>query len=263
MKKSTLSILFISWLSISALGQAAYVEFKLVAPGDGISGTTKIYCLDSSTRTEINMSSPQIPAGISQATLILKDNHQRAYVLDEKNKTYTGIDLSNTSAMEKDPSQYEVSVIGKEKVNGYACTHVKIKRKDSTLGGQELWVSAEIPNYKQFMNVKSKYTTEGIFKALRAKGVLGFIVRIIVGEKDKTMQIDLVKAELRNIDASLFSLAGYQEQMPPVAPEGAPNVQEIAKKVQNMSPEERQRFIEELKKKQQQKNSETTPTSPH
>ena len=201
--------------------------------------------------------------GINQVTLILKDNPKKAYILDEKTKVYTRIDLNNTSAVEEDPSQYEVTLIGKEKVNGYACTHVKIKKKGSTAAEEDLWVSTEIPDYKQFMNVKSKYTTAGIFKALAAKGALGFMVRIIVGDHGKTMQIDLIKAELRNNDASLFSLAGYQEQVAPVAPENAPNIQEIAKKVQNMSPEERQQFIQDLKKRQQQATPGATPASPH
>ena len=262
MKNIALSILFTSWLSIGALAQGAYVEFKLTAPSDGISGITKIYYRDSCTRSEIHMSSPRMPDGINQVTLILKDNPKKAYILDEKSKTYTRIDLSNTAAVEEDPGQYEVTLIGKEKVNGYTCTHVKIKKKNFAVGGQDFWVSAEIPDYRQFMSVKSKYTTEGIFKALAAKGALGFIVRIVVGEKGKTMQVDMVKAELRNNDSSLFSLEGYKEQLPMVAPEGAPNVQEIAKEIQKMSPEERQKFIEGLKKKQQQTNPVNTPASP-
>ena len=260
MKKTILAFILIALAGAGAFAQGAYIEFKLTNTSGGMSGTSKAYSRDGNTRSEITMTSQQMPAGFNRVTLILRDSVKKAFVLNETAKTYSVIDLSTVSQMANDPGEFDITVIGKEKVNGYNCTHIKLKIKSS--GSEEdVWLTAELPNFKQYMSVRSKFTSDGFFKALTAKGVAGFPVRMMVTEHGGSMQVDMVKAEMRNNPASLFSLSGYKNESAGISSGGGnatgstgtpTDPQEMAKKIQNMTPEQRQEFLDQLRKQQQQ-----------
>ena len=259
MKKALLSIFLISIGVAELSAQGAYVEFKMTGVQGGISGTTKAYSRDGNTRSEINMISPQMPGGINRVTLILKDSVKKAFVLNEAAKTYSVIDLRAVSQMANDPAEFDITVIGKEKVNGYNCTHIKLKLK-STAAAEDVWLTSELSNFKQYMSVRSKFTSDGFFKALTAKGVAGFPVRMMVTEHGGSMQVDMIKEEMRNNPASLFSLSGYTNESATSGTNGSSTMpadaQDMARKFQNMTPEEKQQFIDQLRKQQQ---SQQTP----
>ena len=248
MKKITLSFLMIAAMAAQVLAQGVYIEFKITSISAGVTGTIKNYSQDGNTRSEFTMASEQMPSGFSRVTLALKDKPKTAYVLNEKLKSYSEMDLSSSISHDDDPNEYEVTVLGKEKVNGYNCTHIKLKLK-TAMAEQEMWLSTEVVNYKAYQNVKGKYTSQGLFKALAAKGVEGFLVRAKAREQGGSMVIDLVKAELKKCDASLFSLAGYTKEAAAPAGSAPADLQEMAKKLQSMTPEERQKFMEKLKEK--------------
>lgn len=234
-------------LNLSALvlvnccfANGAYLEFKITGKQDGITGSMKSYTQDGNTRTEMQMNMPQMPGGgINNISLILKDNPDKIYVLNEAAKTYTEHDKSAKSGAE---GGYEVTVLGKENVNGYNSTHVKVKQGSS--GHEvEMWVSTDLPNYAKYKAMGTKYTDDYLFRSLAVKGVDGFPVRILANEHGHTMQLDLVKAEEKNNPASLFSLDGYSKSSSPSASGSMPNMHDI----QNMTPEQRQQMIEQLK----------------
>jgi hypothetical protein len=248
MKKAALSIVILICMAMQASAQGMYIEFKMTGSQSGISGTSKAYSSDGNTRSEINITAPQMPGGgISKVSLILKSDPKKVYMLDDKAKTYTETEITASSMPAEDPGEYEVTLVGKEKVNGYNCTHVKLKRKTQTTD-EDVWVSTEVLNYKMYTSVKSKYTSAGLFKAMADKGAIGFLVRITTQERGTTMQVDLVKSEMRSNPASLFSLDGYTKQE--TASTGAnpsSSQQDMVKKIQSMTPEERQKFIDQLR----------------
>ena len=254
MGKVFLSIFLLSIATAELSAQGAYVEFKMTGEQGGMSGTSKAYSRDGNTRSEINMSSPQMPGGFNRVTLMLKDSVKKAFVLNETAKTYSVIDMSAVSQMANDPAEFDITVIGKEKVNGYNCTHIKLTLRSSG-ANEDVWLTAELPNYKQYMSVRSKFTSDGFFKALTAKGVAGFPVRMKVTEHGGSMQVDMVKAEMRNNPASLFSLSGYKNESASAGTNGSSampaDAQEVAKKFRSMTPEERQKFLDDLRKQQQ------------
>jgi hypothetical protein len=253
MKKIFAFIIVCSCPGFHISAQGAYIEFKMSAVQTGTSGTSKIYFRDGDTRAEVDMVSPQMPGGLHWASIILRDNPNKAYLLNTAAKTYTEMDLSRASKKEEDPNEFEITVVGKEKADGYDCTHVKIKRKSNNIN-EEAWITTGVPDYKEFMNVKSKYTSAGFYKAMLEKGVSGFPVKMLVNEQGKAMEVDLVKSELRKNDPALFSLSGYTKVAP--GPRGATGGTgayntEMLQKIQDMTPEERQKFLDELRKKQQ------------
>jgi hypothetical protein len=246
--KKAISLVIIIALSVSAFAQGNYMEYK-ISSAQGMGGTMKIFFQDGNSRSEMDMQLAQMPGGgVSNSSLYLKSNPGKVYMLNEKNKTYTEMEINkaenNTSATE----EYEVTVIGKEKVNNYNATHVKIKRKGATTE-MEMWTSTDVANYEKYQSTRSKYTSAGLYKALKEKGADGAIVRMVMGEHGHNMQMDLVKAESKAIEAAKFSLTGYTKSE--ASTSGAnPNNQEMMEKLKNMSPEERKKFVEELRKKQ-------------
>jgi hypothetical protein len=246
MKKAA-TLLLATLFVCSAFAQGYYFEMKMSTTKLGPMGTMKVYAQDGNSRSEINMTSP-MPIDI--VSLSLKSSPAVVYMLSEKNKTYSEMDVSKSEQWKDSPEdQYEITVLGKEKVNGYNSTHVKVKHKDSKLE-EELWLSTEVADYSAFMKAKTKFTgRENLYKALEAKGAAGFPVRILASEHGNDIQVDFVKAEKRDNPASLFRLDGYSKTSSAM---GGASMQEMMQKIQNMTPEEKKAFMEQMKQQNQQ-----------
>ena len=253
--KKILTTLFNLLIICKIFAQGYYVEMKMTATGskEGMNGTMKSYSQDGNSRSEINMNIANAPAGIGNiAMLTLKDKPETVYMLNEKEKTYSEFSSANDNEDMKDypKSEYEIIVVGKEKVNSYNCTHIRVKRKGSS-HETEMWTTTELTGYAEFSKMKTKYTGKAnMLKALEEKGAAGFPVRIKSDERGHSMQIDLVKAEKRNNPASLFSLAGYTKTENPIMP-GGPDMQELMKKMQNMSAAEREAWMKRMQEQYQ------------
>ena len=251
MKKCTLIVAVLIISAISVFGkEGIYLEFKISSTSSGMSmtGTNKNYYADGDSKTITTVESSAMPGGpMVISTLILKNQPGKAFSLSEKDKTYSETDISK-AVENKEDDEYEITVNGKENVNGYSATHVTVLNK-KTQHSSEMWLSKDVKGYADFTSVKSKYLGgDKFFAALKAKDAVGFVVRMVVATgRGGTMQMDLVKAEKRDIDGSVFSLDGYTKGSGPAMPGGMerPNVQQI----QNMTPEERQKYIDEMKAK--------------
>jgi len=248
MKKFFL-VLSVAFSVSLSFAQGSYLEFKLTGINSGITGSMKMYSQDGNSRTEMHMDVPRVPGGAMDiTTLYLKGQTGKIYMLDDKAKSYTEIALPGSAG--SDNKEYEVTVLGKETINGYSSTHVKVKAKGSE-NEQEMWTSTGVTNYEKFKEVRSKFTNGGLFKALAAKGADGFPVRIKVVEHGQDLQLDLVKAEAKSNAAILFSLDGYTKSggntTGTQGSTGAPNTQEMLQKIQNMTPAERDAYIQQLK----------------
>lgn len=237
-------------LSFQSFSTGAYIEFSIKGEENVAVGTMKGYYQDGNARTEMRMSMPQMPGGeMAFISIVQKANPTKAYILDEKKKTYTESDFGKNSTSRSDSAKYEVTVLGAEKVNGYASTHVKVKINNSK-SEQEFWLSTDIKDFEAYQGMDNKYTSTGLYKALKAKGVNGYPVRIKTSEQGHGMQMDLVKIEQKTNSAALFSLDGYTKSESSGMP---PNMQEMKEKLQNMTPEERQKFMQEMQQQYQQK----------
>jgi hypothetical protein len=248
MKK--LTILFAAVLfCFTSFAQGFYFEMKMSSNKQAM-GTMKVFAQDGNSRSEINVTTPMGP--MDMVTLSLMSNPTTIYMLDDKKKTYSEIDASKSDQWKDESADdYEITILGKEKANGYNSTHVKVKRKDSK-SEQELWLSTELADYSTFLKAKTKFTgRENMHKALEAKGVMGFPVKIIASDHGNEIQIDFVKAEKRSNPSSLFSLDGYSKS----AGGGmSSSVQDMIQKMKDMTPEERQKAIDQMKQQYQQQH---------
>ena len=240
--KQLFALLLVSLFATSAFAKdGIYLEFRITSPS--ITGTSKTYTAGGSTRSEIIMNNPRTTTPIKVATLILASAPGKSYSLNEASKTYTEMDAAR--AQQDNDDDIEVTVLGKEKVNNYNCTHVSIKYKKSQRA-TEMWLSKDIPGFMDYTTVKNNYLGGSkFFDALKAKGADGFVARILTnGERGEKMQMDLVKAEKQNVPDALLSLDGYTKGAGSyMTPGGGVNPNAI----QNMTPEERKAYIEKMR----------------
>lgn len=246
MKKGILTALA-AFTALALSAQGYYMEMKLTSDGQQFSGTMQLYFQDNNSRGDIVMNIPALGGTMNISTISLGAVPGVAYMLDDKKKTYTEIKSDSDESWKDYPqSDYEVTVLGKESVNGYNTTHVRIARKGSK-SIEEMWTTTEIIDYADYAKIKSKYTgKDNLYKALEAKGAAGFPVRIKTVEQGMNVQIDLVKAEKRTNPATLFSLSGYKKAEAVTAMPAGLNVQELMKNMQNMTPEQLEQMQKQL-----------------
>lgn len=252
--KKTFSLIVFALANTFLFAQGYYMEYKLSSgdQGSGFSGSMKTYAQDGNSRMEMDMNMPNMGA-VKMTSLVLKSSPEKVYLVDEKSKSYSELSGNGQEDWKDHPeSEYEITLVGKEKVNGYNTTHVKVKRKGEKTD-MEMWTTTEIDGYAEYSKIKTRYTgKDNLLKALEEKGAKGFPVRIKTNEDNHPMQIDLVKAEKRTNPASLFSLAGYTKSAGYLPNSTNNNVQEMMKKIQNMTPEEREKWIKQMQDQYQQ-----------
>ncbi len=246
MKKKLLFAAALIIIAANAIAkEGVYIEFKL--SGGKFSGTSKTYSSDGNTRSEMSMISPSLPAPINTVTLVLSNALHMIYTINEKDKTYSEMSSDGKSVQKEGEGDYEVTVVGKEMVNNYNSIHVKVRYKSSK-HETEMWLSKDVVGWANYTSVRNQYLTGSkLFEAMKAKGAEGFVVRMLVNGAGENIQMDLVKAEKKSLDESLFSLGGYTKTArTPVF--GSMDMEALKK----MTPEERQQYIKEMQAKYKQ-----------
>lgn len=213
----------------------------------------KAWFQDGNTRSRIQMNLPSgmdkfpgMPGLGNMVMLQLKDQPGKTFMMDESNKTY----FETSERMEKDAPEedFDITVIGQEKVNGYHATHLKAVSK-TTKSVMDWWVSKEVTGYQEMKNFRTRqFNTTSLYRLMEEKSVEGFPVKMIMSRgKERSMEINLVKAEKMDIPDSQFSLNGYaKKESSPFMPGGMDS-----EKLKNMSPEDRIKFFQELQKSMQ------------
>ena len=240
MKKKLLLVAILAFTGIQLFAKdGVYLEFKITSPR--MNGTSKTYEAGGSTRTEMLLANAAGGGPMGTTTLILADNPHNSYSLDEKNKTYT---VTETGKNGEHPDDYDVEVVGKEKINNYKCTHVVITFKKFQRKS-EMWLSKDVPGYASFIGASMSQMGggSGFYDKLKAKGADGFVVRMLTKDSKggEGMQMDLVKAEKKNIDPSLFSLSGYTKSSMPVTMTN--------EQMRAMTPAQRQEYLNKMREK--------------
>ncbi len=248
MKKLFISSIAL-FISVASFGQGALIEFKMTST-KGMTGTIITKHSEYGSKVDMNMSAPQMPGGgIQMVSLSKKDNPDVTYVLNEANKTYTERKKTESKA-HTDNNTYTVKKVGEEKVNGYKCIHAIVTSGKETY---DVWNTKDFPEYAKYaeaMNSNERMGSSKREQALKDAGCEGFPVKTVHKGNDREgeMTMELVKMEKKNYSKSDFEIpAGYtkSEAGSSVSPTGMKSQEEIMK----MTPEERAKYIEEMKKK--------------
>jgi hypothetical protein len=252
MKKLALSIIaFTTAIALNAQS-GAHIQFKMSST-KGMTGTMDINHSEYGSLTEMKMAMPQMPGGeMIIKSLSKKSVPDVSYTIDDKNKTYKEQKKSTTAPANKEEKDVTVKKLGNETINGYKCAHALITEGTNA---SEVWNTKDFPDYDKYneaMSDNKRFGTSKNQKALKDAGCEGFPVKMIKKGVDGTdeMSMELVKFEKKSFSASDFEIpAGYTKTEAPANPYGAPAGMKTQDEIMKMSPEERAKYIEELKKK--------------
>lgn len=248
MKKLNLLIALFLLLHAGMKAQSALIEFKFTS-SKGYTGTSQIKYSDYGSRVDFNMSVPQMPGGgIVVSTLIKKDTPDMVYTINDKNKTYS--ETKKSSAQQEDTKTYSVKKLGDETVSGYKCTRALVTEGNET---SEVWNTKDIAEYNKYAEAMNSNKKIGSYKrqqALKDAGCDGFTVKMIKkgDPRQGDLTMEMVKFEKKSFPKSDFEIpAGYTKSEGAAAPAGGPQIKS-QQELMNMTPEERAKYAEELKK---------------
>jgi hypothetical protein len=219
-----------------------------ISTSDGNTGSVKGYYLEGNFRSEMSMSLPQMPnGGFSRVSIYQKDKPGMVTLLDDKMKTYSERETHEKPTTPGDDST-TVKIIGQEKMAGYMCIHSVVTEHGHV---SEFWTTKDIPEYEKYvaMHKGSRYMGRGNTEAaLKKAGADGFLVKTFSKDgRGIETSVELKKFEKTNLDADKFKVPeGYAKTD---APAGGGNGNRIDySKLKDMTPEERQKFIDNMKK---------------
>lgn len=228
------NLLVLSFFANTAFAGDIYAEYKMTGMGNKPI-LTKMYSKNGDLRTEAN-----IDMGgqkMTTTSLMLKSKPNVTLVFNSLNKTYT--EVKNTSnATIKD---FDIKVIGNEKVGNYNCTHVKMSSNGQSW---DMWYTKDLPAISFPMSGQDAVATKKMIEQLKSKGITGMPVKIAFvksGTTTATMTMLLSKFEQKTLDASLFKIpAGYTKS----------SVSFDAEKMKTMTAEQKKEMIMKMMKEQ-------------
>ena len=174
---------------------------------------TRLFIAKEGVRTESTSHMKNMPSDVKMVIISPSDTPNLVYLINTAQKSWSVI---NTGAMKKDMAATEkadsynnskIENLGKEQVNGYNCTHVRITHGESVM---EMWVSKEILDYFTYarMQSASERNMPELARRMKAAGLDGFPVKI--WHKQANIITELTKVEKHGLDASLFKVpAGF------------------------------------------------------
>jgi hypothetical protein len=112
--------------------------------------------------------------------------------------------------------EYNVKVIGKEKMAGYNCTKITLS---TFANGAEstMWITNELPDYKNYLDVVIvDFKVERINEALKKFNVTGIPVKIAYNVQGN-LSYELVKASSCPVNPDLLNIDKYTNSKPATA----------------------------------------------
>ncbi|ACF12557.1 conserved hypothetical protein [Chloroherpeton thalassium ATCC 35110] len=212
------------------------IQMELVSP-QGNGQMTFIFG-SQAERMDMLITPPQFSAPMKTSMILKHENPDEAYILMDATKSYMVLDLKKAAAVTGGlnvDEEYDVKVIGKEKIRGYQCQHVKITGATTDM---DLWLSSEILDFDTFRRLQSqnpKMSNSALADALHKSGADGFPVKMLQQVNGQTVKMELVKAEKKAIPASAFSIPKDYQQMQPqmqMSQEQMEKMKEMMKKLQ-------------------------------
>jgi hypothetical protein len=249
MNKYFIYPLALAMLSFTASHSQNGVLFEYnISSSTGATGNVKGYFSNAGFRSEFTMNIPQMPTGgFTHTSLHLKEKPELIITLDDKAKTYSEKEIKDRP-QDSNTDSITVKIIGQEKMGHYTCTHSQVNDHGRA---SEFWTTRDIPEYEKYeaAHKGSRYMGRGNTEAaLKKAGADGFLVKTF--SKDGRMgetSLELTKFEKKDIPATLFIVpADYTKTT--AAPYGGSRQDIDPNKIKDMSPEDRQKFIDAMKK---------------
>ncbi|MGZ3864730.1 MAG: DUF4412 domain-containing protein [Bacteroidia bacterium] len=254
MKKLTLSIAtFAAAFSLSAQS-GSHVQFKMTS-ARGMNGTMDVNYSEHGHLSVMKSTAPQLPGGeMVIKSLSMKSTPGVTYMIDDKNKTYR--EVKGSAGHKGEEKDVTVKKLGEETVGGYKCTHALVTEENGAT--TDMWNTKDIPDYNKYaeaLNENKQMGSGKREKALKDAGCEGFPVKMSRKGKNEAdgFTMELVKFEKKSFPASDFEIpAGYTKSEAPAGggyPGAAGMGVKSQEEIMKMTPEERAKYIEDMKKK--------------
>lgn len=234
------------------------VEMKI--SGKDVSGSSRALVGKAGARMQMEMTAAQAAgtgAGSMKMTVLVRTAEPDvSYLLNDAQKSYARIDakeLEKTVPASERDRKWTVKRLGSDRVAGFACERALVTQEGSE-SENEVCISKEIVASAALMNAGRRGSSgEGLAKALKANGLEGMPIRMVLREKGDPaarMTWELVKAEKRAVPASTFEVpAGYRETSVMGTMMSPEQQKQIDDAMKNMTPEQR-KMLEQMMKKQ-------------
>ncbi|MBF0433143.1 MAG: DUF4412 domain-containing protein [Fibrobacteria bacterium] len=254
--------LLIGFSSVCAGFSEGLILFKLHNPQGA--GTIELKISKNATRTKMNIT--QMQMNVEMDMLVKHDNPNIVFQINDKNKSFSKMDLSKYQQQASDKKgleDFKIKKLGTENILGYKSEHVLLEKEGQKI---EMWVTKEIEVYEILKKIQSanKQATEQIeaFKALEKKGLAGFPMKTITYHNNQKMEMEVVKIEAKTFPASIFTVPeNYKETSGMAGMMGQlgsqQNMQAIQEMMQkNMTPEKMEEMKKMMEKMMQQQQKE-------
>lgn len=228
------NLLFLSFFANTSFAADIYAEYKMTGVGSKPI-ITKMYSKNGDLRTEANVDMGG--QKMTTTTLMLKSKPNITLVFNSLSKTYTETKNATGAAVKN----FDIKVIGTEKVGNYTCTHVKMSSNGQSW---DMWYAKDLPAFNFPLSGQDAAATQKMIAQLKSKGITGMPVRITFAQPGNTsaaITMLLSKFEQKSLNASLFTIpAGYKKN----------NVSFDAEKMKTMTPQQRKEMVMKMMKEQ-------------
>ena len=217
--------------SSSGSGDDMYYELTTTSTGKNLTmnGITKMYISSKGDmRVEMKFTNSMSPDKKADPIVIIghSDKPDESISIDDSAKTYTVNHISNDNLNSGEKTQSTATKIGEEKILGFNAVHAKVisGKKIGNFYAEtdtiDLWRSNDVPMQSSVKDLFDKFQSRtGNFMytpeteaQLKAMGCAGFMVKMIMKNKNVSMTMQLTKVEHKDIPASMFQIpAGYTE----------------------------------------------------
>jgi hypothetical protein len=254
-----LSLAVLLVLPLSAVAQwEGVLDMKIT--GQEVNGSSKAFIGKAGARMQIEMTNAQqkemLGGGMKMVVLSRTAEPDISYMINDAQKSYARIDvkeMQKSLPKSEQEKKWTVKRLGAGSVAGFACEKALVAQEGGT-SENEVCISKEILGpASMFSSGRRGAGGQGLEVALKANGLVGMPIRMVMREKAKaeaTMTWELVKAEKRSLPASTFEVpAGYKETSmmgTMMSPEQQKQMEDAMK---NMTPEQRKMMEEMMKKK--------------
>lgn len=234
------------------------LEMKIT--GRDTNGTSQALIGKAGARMQMEMTNSQLQKmgqGSMKMTMLVRTAEPGiSYMINDAQKSYSRIDVKEMEkslpARQKE-AKWTVKRLGPDHVAGYACDRAVMSQEGSE-SENEVCVSKDIVGPASLFNSGRRGASgENLANALKANGLTGMPIRMIVREKAKPealMTWELVKAEKRPVPASTFEIpAGYQEKSMVGTMLSPAQQKQMEDSMKNLTPEQRKMIEEMMKKK--------------
>jgi hypothetical protein len=271
MRRSWIGVLLLSASAASAAQFEGVADFRVTMTGEkgkSVPSTGKIFVtkaayrtefetqLDAATRAPKQGEDAAVPRRFKMTMFGRLAEPDKVYMINDERKTYSVMDLKKVrdEAQNTSKETYVVQKLGTDTVAGVSCQKGLVT--SSTGNEFEVCVSKDWKISGEWLAGMRRNRNAGSWlAALRENGLEGFPVRWVMrrkGSPDAMVVMELTHAEKKSLPASLFEVPpGYKEESAGIGgltPEQEKMMRDAkAKALENMTPEQRKAFEEQMK----------------